>query len=247
MLKAEDFNLLMGDINFLEYGGKFVKSWGDDNYHIIEIIPTAEHFRKGEMLNPVDYWVILSCVWTKDERLNEALECCGYDEENFKEITLEMVLDALHSYHGGDQITNIEGNNITKMLEWITRASYHYPHIETYEDSQLYRIWWGSSNAGGGDRREIGRATAKDTDTVIEHVKTEYLKPDTEFYDIDYQDDHHVYLMINVCKGCPNDKPDNPHCENCEQSEYIEIDRDNDTDPSFKLITGENNYTDLTE
>ena len=132
-LEAEDFKFLMGDVNFLSYGGKFFKSWGDDNYHVIEILPTAEYFRKDEMLNPVDYWITLSCLWLEDNRLEDALNCCGYDTDNYKEITIEMKLDALHSYHGGDAITDIEGNNLEKMLDWIIRASYH-PHIETYEE-----------------------------------------------------------------------------------------------------------------
>ena len=134
-LEADDFYFLMGDINFTEYGGKFYKHIDEDNYHIIEIIPTQEHFRKDEMLNPVDYWITLSCVWLEDDHLDSALNCCGYDIEYYKEITTEMKLDALHSYHGGDLITNIEGNDILKMLDWIIRASYHYPHIETYTEN----------------------------------------------------------------------------------------------------------------
>ena len=134
-LNDDGFNFMSGDVNFLEYGGIFEKSLDDENYHIIVIIPTAEHFRKDEMLNPVDFWVILSCVWLDEDDLDNALESCGYNQKYYKTITDDMKLDALHSYHGGDQITNIEGNNLNKMIEWIIRASYHYPHIETYEEN----------------------------------------------------------------------------------------------------------------
>ena len=136
ILENDDFKFLMGDINFTQYGGKFFKDLDDDNFHIIEIIPTEHHMRRSEMLNPVDYWVTLSCVWLDDDALDSALNCCGYNEDYYKEITQEMKLDALHSYHGGDMITNIEGNDLKKMLDWIIRASYHYPHIETYTENR---------------------------------------------------------------------------------------------------------------
>ena len=114
--------------------------------------------------------------------------------------------------------------------------------------SNLYRIWMGDSN----DRSEIGRAKAYDIDDVIDLVKKEYLKPEVEFYDIDYQGDNEVFLMIDMCKDCevkanPEDyipKGCDP-CEDCEISEYIEIQQD--TDSSFRLITGENLFYDLTE
>ena len=106
---------------------------------------------------------------------------------------------------------------------------------------KLYRIWFGTSD----NRSELGRATADDIDQVIDLVKKEYLKPDTEFYDIDYQGDDQVYLMINLCNDC--EYQDTDYCENCEQSEYVEIIEDNETDPEFKTIFGTNEYYDLTD
>lgn len=128
----------------------------------------------------------------------------------------------------------------------------------------VYRIWHGDSN----DRSELGRATAKDIDAVIEYVKTQYLKPDTQFYDIDYQGEDQAYLMINVCKGCEYEdclqcdpelemdinreacrtcnKYKAAICEDCEQSEYIEITQDTDAEPEYRTIYGVNEYADLT-
>lgn len=118
------------------------------------------------------------------------------------------------------------------------------------EIANLYRIWYGDSN----DRQEIGRAQAYDIDAVIEYVKTQYLKPNVEFYDIDYQGDDLVYLMIDMCKDCivkanPGDYvPEGcDPCEDCEISEWIQIELNNDIDPEFKTIFGVNEYADLTE
>ena len=107
--------------------------------------------------------------------------------------------------------------------------------------SKLYRIWFGTSN----DRSELGRATADDIDQVIELVKTEYLKPDTEFYDIDYQGNDQVYLMIDLCKDC--EFQDSEYCMDCETSEYVEITEDTEAEAEYKTIFGTNEYYDLTD
>jgi len=128
----------------------------------------------------------------------------------------------------------------------------------------LYRIWWSDSN----DRNELARAKATDIDQVIEFVKAEFLKPETELYDIDYQE-YGVYMMIDACKDCefkdcrgcdPELEADINReqcrlcleykatvCENCEHSEYIEIQEDPDTEPELKTIFGTNDYHDLTD
>jgi len=132
-------------------------------------------------------------------------------------------------------------------------------------EANLYRIWFGTSN----DRSELGRAKATDIDQVIEHVKKEYLKPEVEFYDIDYQSEDQVYLMIDLCKDCEYSsclecdgdieadmnredcqqclEYETTKCEDCEQSEYIEIEKDEyGYEHEMKTIYGTNEYYDLT-
>ena len=89
-------------------------------------------------------------------------------------------------------------------------------------------------------------------DQVIEYVKDEVLKPGLGFEE-DGEEDH-VYLMLDVCDGCEAKEINaigraeyDEVCEECQLSEYIEIDLDNDVEPDFRLITGENLFTDLTE
>ena len=127
----------------------------------------------------------------------------------------------------------------------------------------LYRIWY----SDGNDRTELGRVTAQDIDKAIEYAKKEYLKKDTEIHSEDGDPDFSVYLMINVCKGCEYEdclqcdpepemdinrescrlcnKYDMTPCEDCERSEYLEIQLDNDADPEYKTIMGTNEYADL--
>jgi len=127
----------------------------------------------------------------------------------------------------------------------------------------LYRIWY----SDGNDRSELGRVTAQDIDQAIEYAKKEYLAKDTEIHSEDGDPDFSVYLMLNVCKGCEYEdclqcdpviemdinreacrlcnKYEMTPCEDCERSEYLEIQLDNDSDPEYKTIYGTNEYANL--
>ena len=127
----------------------------------------------------------------------------------------------------------------------------------------LYRIWF----SDGNDRTELGRVTAPDIDHAIEYAKKEYLKEDTEIHSEDGDPDFSIYLMLNVCKGCEYEdclqcdpvlemdvnreacrlcnKYEMTPCEDCERSEYLEIQLDNDAEPEYKTIMGTNEYANL--
>lgn len=135
LLKGYGFNFLMGDCNFLTHGGKFYKTSDNEIYTIIEIMNCNEYYDEPNN----DFVVILSTVWLdkRDKKtLKSALECCGYNHENYKRITRLMKIEALHSYHGGDMITSIEGNKITDMIEWIIDADERYPYIQEYTEDK---------------------------------------------------------------------------------------------------------------
>ena len=126
----------------------------------------------------------------------------------------------------------------------------------------LYRIWF----SDGNDRGELGRVTAPDIDQAIEYAKKEYLAKDTEIHSEDGDLDS-IYLMLNVCKGCEYEdclqcdpvpemdinreacrlcnKYEMTPCEDCERSEYLEIQLDNDAETEYKTIFGTNEYANL--
>lgn len=130
-------------------------------------------------------------------------------------------------------------------------------------EENLYRIWY----SDGNDISELGRVTAKDIDQAIEYAKKEYLKPDTEIHSEDGDPEFSIYLMLNVCKDCEYEdclqcdpviemdinreacrlcnKYKSTPCEDCERSEYLEIQLDNDSEPEYKTIMGTNEYANL--
>jgi len=132
-LLSDGFRFLSGDINWTTYGGKFYKNIGGDeqtDFQVVEVINNHEYFTDY----PNEYTVTLCNVYLEDPSLAAALRCCSYTPDNYTEITMEMKIDALHCYHGGDLVTSISGNNLEKMLEWIIKASYQYPWIESYTE-----------------------------------------------------------------------------------------------------------------
>ena len=130
LMKGEGYKFLWGDYDFLCYGGKFSKTSDNECYRIIEIINEHEVFSTPKH----DYLVSISTVCIDDDRLKDALETGGFNRRNYKRVTKEMKAEALHSYHGGDLITSIEGNDIIKMLKWIIEAERSYPYIQEYEE-----------------------------------------------------------------------------------------------------------------
>lgn len=127
------------------------------------------------------------------------------------------------------------------------------------ETNNLYRIWY----SDGNDRDEIGRVSAPDIDCAALYALAQYFNPDLE-YESD-GDDENMILTINSCKYCDYyDLTDKEKiklfkeqtgeklklcdvdliCENCETTEYIEIQLDNDAEPEYKTIFGVNEYGD---
>lgn len=111
-------------------------------------------------------------------------------------------------------------------------------------ETKLYRIWNGWSDAGSGDRCEIMRIRSYSIDDVIDYIKNKVLNYDV-FYD-ELGDEKDLYLMIDVCNHCKLCDTDRDLCDDCENSEYIEIEEDNNIEPSFRLIDGHNYFIDLT-
>jgi hypothetical protein len=259
LLNDNDYTFLTGDVSWLKYGGKFIENLDDENYHIIDIMIQKEYFREPQS----DYIVYVSTVSLDDNHLNSALEFCGYNEETYKKITNELKIEALHSYHGGDTITYVEGNKIYNMVEWIIGAGRIYPHIEEYTEHRLFRLFMGNIN----NRSEFYRVKAKDISDVIKWIQSdeagifnfEEIPEEHLIEEIEEIDDSNALINLNGCIECDNYSletytPINPEiCElDCMVGTlYIqieEIDEPLESDYQFRVYPfGQNNYKDLME
>ena len=110
-------------------------------------------------------------------------------------------------------------------------------------ESHLYRVWHGDEN----NRSELARFRAVDIDKVIDYVKANLLKPNSEI-ELEDGDDEHLYLIFNPCQFCEyfGTEDDEEICEGCESSEYIEIELDDDIEPDLRTIYGTTEFYDLT-
>lgn len=93
---------------------------------------------------------------------------------------------------------------------------------------KTFRIWQGFSDGGDGDRSQIALAKAYNMDNVITMVKNDILKNEVDFYEDGSFS--HLYLILNSCKNCDLKKTDLSLCDDCEYTEFIEIEEDNDLD-----------------
>jgi len=108
--------------------------------------------------------------------------------------------------------------------------------METPE-THVYRVYWGDSN----DRDEVCRVRAS---CLVEALKAglEFMgNPKTvdELYTGDS-----MIATIDSCHYC--EFRGSEACEGCELSEYIEVELDDEADPSFKTILGTNDFIDTT-
>ena len=111
-------HFLTGDVNFLEYGGKFVTKKfnnGDFDYWIvIELINFED--ATGEKLNGSKYIIEVSAISPQsagENSLNSAFECCGMDFTTDPLIQVEV----LSNYGVSAPLESFRGNNAHKLLK----------------------------------------------------------------------------------------------------------------------------------
>lgn len=117
------FKFLSGDVNWKDYGGKWISKKlnnGDfDYYLVIELINARDAI--GDKY-PHKYMMILSSVSPSEgkEHLEQAYECMGLNEGNYKKEYLdsdEAKVEALHSYGISAKLWDDEGDNCKKLLK----------------------------------------------------------------------------------------------------------------------------------
>ena len=110
--------------------------------------------------------------------------------------------------------------------------------------SKLFRVWLGWSDIGGGDRREAMRILARNLEQAIKFARDEMVVPE-----------YHEQLEEMEFGWMWDEQPDECNCEDPEEHEcyttyYIEVEELEEysaEDLSFRLISGENLYYDITE
>ena len=119
------FKFLTGDVNWQEYGGKFISKKlnnGEfDYYLIIEVINWNEHDRYPEYT----YNVSLSAVSPTERResLKSAAESWGMTETEIEALGDEAIVDCLSSYGVKAQLWDDSGNNLKILMREAHRQA----------------------------------------------------------------------------------------------------------------------------
>lgn len=127
------FRLLTGDVNWRDYGGKFISrklNNGDFDYWLVmEIVnwPEAIGEREASELGAT-YNVTLSAVSPAEagaDNLRSAMQCCGIDETPTDPITQ---VELLHEYGISSPVWSENGNNLRRLMRESRR------HADTMGD-----------------------------------------------------------------------------------------------------------------
>jgi len=137
------FQFLTGDVNYLDYGGKWYRQVDATRYHVIELINYWEATGEKDMDK---YYVSLSEVDLNSPQLKEAIKCCG-DDEN--ELTDLWKVDSLASYGAKAPLGTWSGSNANKLIASAKRESRSLDNPEAYEEAMSRPV-----NAIGSTARE---------------------------------------------------------------------------------------------
>jgi len=149
---AKRFHFLSGDINYLDYGGKWYRKVDSTRFHIIKLINMWD--ATGET-NQDKYNV--SEVDITSPQLKEACECadCGDSE-------LEKA-ESLHSYGAAAPLGNWSGSNSRELLTQAKRESRELDNPKAYEAAMSRPV-----NLLGSTAREYANG---DIDSAINRYK----------------------------------------------------------------------------
>jgi len=111
------FSFLTGDVNYVDYGGKWIRQVSEYRYHVIELVNMVDACGSDATFT---YCVDLSEIDLEevtDENIKSALSCVGLSlNEAFRYGPLALV-EALHSYGCKAPMGDFCGNNWRKHMK----------------------------------------------------------------------------------------------------------------------------------
>jgi hypothetical protein len=126
------FAFLTGDVNWLNYGGKWISpklNNGDFDYWIVMELINMDDACGRDNEGQAKYHVSLAAVSPSQagEHLNRALDSCGIGPQHqggvFVNVSEVMAVEALHSYGVSAPLWQSGGNNARKLLREASKQA----------------------------------------------------------------------------------------------------------------------------
>jgi hypothetical protein len=112
------FSFLTGDVNWSEYGGKWISQKlydGARDYWLVKELVNMDDACGRDNEGKPKYHCSLAEVRIDDPDLEAALSCCGIEDEA-EEVSVRDKVEAIQSYSGGMIIWQESGNNYSKLF-----------------------------------------------------------------------------------------------------------------------------------
>lgn len=139
------FRFLTGDVNYTEYGGKWIRSLGLRRFHVIELLNWSEAVGESESASMPTYNATLSEVDLSAIDCTSALESCGYAlvdgtivESHSGDIVASgesvdrCLVECCHGYGAAAPLWDESGNNYQRLIR-AARA-----HSRSLDDAELH-------------------------------------------------------------------------------------------------------------
>lgn len=156
MRKSRGFHFFTGDVNWLDYGGVWMRHIDGERFHFIRLDNMDEACGRDNEGHPT-YNVDLSEVdlaeipWTE---IASALQCCGCsDPEAATGIEIAELAECVLSYGIASPLHSVNTNNAHKGIAECRRESYRLTRdADAYEAAMERPV-----NAIGSTAREFGK------------------------------------------------------------------------------------------
>ncbi len=113
------FRFLTGDVNYLDYGGKWIRRVSETRYHVIELTNWEDAIFRDAEGGPT-YCVDLSEIDITSPVLRDARRSMDVDSEDPNPLAL---VEALHGYGAKAPLFQEDGNNFRTLFRAAVRES----------------------------------------------------------------------------------------------------------------------------
>ena len=123
------FNWLTGDVNYLDYGGKWFYNTKVEGYYLVmELINLLENDSQSTEKYMIELSIV-NCRKVEPDKMRSVISYCGIDDDNLPE---EYLIECCHSYGLRSVEYSATGNNYKELRkECLDAARYTIKHLRS--------------------------------------------------------------------------------------------------------------------
>jgi hypothetical protein len=146
--KIGKFEVLTGDVNYLDYGAKWYRQTSESCYHVITLVNMWDATGDDDQDKYDIQLEEIDLAEISQKNIDSALSCCGWNDD--QEITALMTIDSISNYGCFAYMGHWSGNNFKKLWNIAYNESFSLSD-EDYHEKRMNR----TVNQLGSTAREV--------------------------------------------------------------------------------------------